>query len=480
MIRCSLAAVALAAALLTGCASVVVAPSRIPAASPVLPAAADAGLRTGTPARDWWRALNDPALDALVAEATARNRDLQAALAAVQSARSLADAAAREALPQGRLDAQALAVQPSLAEVNPFRLDLPRPPSARLVTLGQSLAWEIDLFGRIGTAAAVAERRADAVAADLHGAMALLQAEVVRHYTGLRLQQQTVALLASESTAHAQRAAQLQARAEAGLADRREALSAQADQARAQAEQAQAQALVHTHLAALAVLAGRSPAAQDAWQAALLAPANLPAVPADAAIVQPDDLLARRPDVARVDAQLRAVLGETVLAERAHLPRLSLNLSLGVNSRVGQLGDSVALRHAAGPVLSWDWLDAGRARTRAAAARAGQEAALHSFEQTVLRALQDCEVALRQWTAARGGLVQAERAQGAAQAAALHASRRVQAGLEPSVVALDSASAHHRAQRAALAAHADAVLAFGQAQLALGAWQPQAQTVAVR
>ena len=467
------ASVALAVALLAGCASVVTPASHVPATVPPGAAAADAGIALGTPAREWWRALGDPVLDALVAESGARNHDLRAAMAAVGSARALADATARDALPQGRLDAQAQALRPSAAEADPYRQGLPRPPASRLVTVAPGLAWEIDLFGRVGTAAAVADRRADAAAADLHGATALLQAEVVRHYTGLRLRQQTLQALAAEADAHAARVQQLRTRAEAGLADRREALAAEAEQARVQTERAQAEAARQTHLAALAVLAGRSPADRGPWSAALQTLAALPAPPADDAIVQPSDLLARRPDVARADAQLRAAIGETVLAERAHLPRISLNLALALNAPLSQLGSAGALRYAAGPALTWDWLDAGRLKARAAAARAGQEAALHSFEQTVLRALQDSEVALRQWAAARAALAEARRAEALAAQAAAHAQSRVAAGLEPPEGALAAVAAQQRARCAALSAQADALTAFGQVQLALGAWQPQ-------
>jgi outer membrane protein TolC len=473
MNRFSLLAAALALALVAGCASVVTPGSHVPAAVSPMPAAVDAGIALGTPARSWWRALGDPMLDALVAQASERNHEVQAAVAAVNSARALANAAARDALPQGGLQAQAQALRPSTAEADPYRQDLPRPPSSRVATIGQGLAWEIDLFGRVGTSAAMADRRADATAADLHAATALLQAEVVRHYTGLRLRQHTLQVLAAEAAAHGNRAQQLRVRAEAGLADPREALAAEAEQVRVQAERAQAEAAQQTHLAALAVLAGRPPTERNAWSAALLVPAALPAVPADDAIVQPTDLLARRPDVARADAQLRAAIGETVLAERAHLPRVSLNLALGLNAPFGHLGDAGALRYAAGPALSWDWLDAGRLKARAAAARLGQEAAMHSFEQTVLRALQDSEVALRQWTAARGALADARRAETLAAQAAAHAHARVDAGLEPPQALLEAAATHQRARCSALSAQADALIAFGQAQLALGAWLPE-------
>lgn len=482
MNRLSPLAAVMAAALLAGCAAVVSPGSQLPATAPVLPAVAEASaaIAVGTPARDWWRALGDPRLDALVAEAVDHNRELRAALATVQAARSWADAAAREGLPAGRLDAQAQVQRPSTAEVDPYRQGLPRPPVSRVAFIGQGLAWEIDLFGRVGTASAVAERRADGAAADLHAATALVQAEVVRHYTGLRLQQQTLGLLADEAATQQARAAQLRQRVAAGLADRRESLAADGARARAEAEHAQAQAALHAHLAALAVLAGRSPADRDAWRDALLAPADLPRVPSDAAIVQPTDLLARRPDVARADAQLRAALGEAALADRAHLPRLSLNLALGLHGHFGQLGQAGALREAAGPALSWEWLDAGRIQARAAAARAGQEAALNAFEQTVLTALQDSEIALRQWAAAGRAWAQANEARAAAAQAWAHARARVDAGLEPPHSALDAAAAHQQAQRAALTAQAEALQAFGQAQLALGAWQPEVRRLALR
>ena len=473
MNRYAVLTTALVALALSGCASTFVPPSQVIPWIPPLPAASDGKLSIGTPARQWWRALGDPALDALIAEAMQGNRELQATLAVVQSTRSIAEAVSREALPQGRLDAQATAVQPAMAEVNPYRLDLPRPPSARLLTFSQTLSWEIDLFGRSGTAAAIAERRMDIASADSHAAIALLQAEVVRHYTGLRMHQQFQRLLSKESDELIHRASLLRARFDAGLSDSRETLAADSELARIASERLHSEAALQGHLAALALLTGRSPDGRSAWRERLLRPSQLPAVPSDLEIVQPSDLLARRPDVARADAQLRATLGEAVLAERAHLPRLSLNLSFGLNGRVGTLGQSSAIRHAAGPLLSWDWFDAGRAQARAAAARAGKQAALHAFEQSVLKALHDSEVALRQWVAARGGLAEAQRAQSAAASAASLSLARAEAGLEPPSTSAESNGVALRATRAVVSAQADALIAFAQTQLALGAWVPE-------
>lgn len=474
MQRTLLLVAALSAALLSGCAAVVapVSPTLTARAAGVTPAARDAGLSVGTPARPWWHAFDDTRLNALVEEAQSRNHDLQAAVAAVKAARALADGVERQALPQGHLELQAQAQRPSTAEVDPYRQGLPRPPASRLATIGHGLAWEIDLFGRVDTASAVADRRADMAAADLHAATALLQAEVVRRYIGLRQQQQAQDSLAEESRLLTQRRELLHARERAGLADLRDVMAAEAEIAQAQSLAVQAASAVHLHVDALAVLTGRSPAVRDGWTEALLASPKMPALPPTESLVQPDDLLARRPDVARADAQLRAAIGETTLAERAHLPRLSLNLAVGLNAPFGNLGTAGAQRYAAGPALSWDWLDAGRFELQAAAARAGQQAAWHGFEQTVLNALKDSEASVRQWSATRQALDQARRAELLAANAARYTRIRVESGLEPPNAALEQAAFSSRAQRQAQEAHAATLLAFGQLQLALGAWHP--------
>ncbi len=478
-------AVALALiALANGCASVAP-PSEVSAAAERhsaldSPAATDVGILTGVPTHAWWQDFADSTLNKLVDLSLEHNHDLGAALAAVDGARALALAERREAYPRGGLEATAQAMRPSITDADPYVQGSPRPPSQRVASIGQVLAWEIDLFGRIGTAAAIAERQADIAQADAHAVAAMLQGEVVRNYVELRYQQQALASINVEATALEQRAHQMRVRVEAGLADRREALAADGDNVRLAAERAQAQAAVEASTVALAVLVGRSPTTRDADLGTLLMPAVLPAAPQSTSLLQPTDLLARRPDVAHADARLRASLGNVVLAERAHLPRLSLNVMAGLYAPFGSLSDSGATRYAVGPELQWDWLAAGRYKAREAAARAGSQAAWHSFEQTVLTALQESETSLRQWAAAQFTLQQARSGEALARKAADHASARVSAGIEPPPIALEQEAMFQQAHRSALAAQARLLLAHAQVQLALGAWQPSSDAVAAR
>ena len=463
---------------MAGCASV--APrSEIPGATDRYivgaqssPAAADAGVVQGMPTRTWWRDFADPSLNALIELALRNNHDLKAALASVDEARAMAGAARREALPTGGLEAKAEQSQLSAIEADPYRQGFPRPPSHRLLNVGQFLSWEVDLFGRIGTAAAVAERQADVAQADAHAAATLLQGEVARHYFEMRRNQQALRSLETEVDLLERRVAKMNARYEAGLVDRRAMLAATADHARLVAEKVQTAAALHAEVAALAVLVGRSPMASDGDWEALIAPAPLPNAPDLRMLTQPTDLLARRPDVARADALLRASLGNVVLAERAHLPRLSLNLFGGVLGPFGTTRESSAQRYAAGPTLQWDWLDFGRRNAREAAARAGSEAAWHKFEQTVLTALRESETSLREWSGSRSAWEEAQRSESVARHAADYASTRVAAGLEPPTMDLEQQATYEQVHREAIAAQARLLQAHVQVQLARGAWQP--------
>lgn len=438
-----------------------------------LPASAGRTVTHDNTGRAWWQDLRDPVLDALVARAEARNLDLQAALATVREARARTGAVRAEARPQGGLDAQAQATRPALAEVDPYRQGLPRPPEQHLVTLNQGLSWEIDLFGRAGTAQEAAERDAEAAAADARGAQALVQAEVVRRYVALRHAQQAAQLAGEQVAVAERRLTQLQARAHAGLADPREADAAAGELARLRAAQAAWVAQGPVEWAALAVLSGESPARPGAALQAVQATAALPEVPDDAVLTVPADLLARRPDVARADALLRAGLGQQVLAERAHLPRLSLAATLGLQQTAGNLGQTGALRYAAGPLLQWDWLDSGRRAAQTAAVKAGNERAWAQFEKTVLTALAEGESALRGWQAQWQAWQQARAALRAADQTLRYTGRRETLGLEPAATTLAAHQQRLTAAQQQLDQQAQALGAYAQVQLALAAWQPQ-------
>lgn len=474
--RHRMAAACVLGAVLSGCASVAPEPqlSRLQARHDLrlsaTPAEPSAEARPAV-----WLGWQDPPLEQLLVLAQSRALELKAAVAALQEARALAGLARREGLPQGSLGLGAQVSRASQPEVDPYRLGYPRPPEQRLISLGQALNWEIDLFGRVGTAQAVAEREVDMRQADLDGAHALLQADVVRRYIELRTAQQSQALSTRQMEVLTTRLAQVNHRVASGLMDRRERQVIEAELAHQEAASSAAQAQVQQALAAIAVLCGHSPADLTRSVPALSTPRPLPAVPNPQVIPLRDDWLARLPSVARADAALRASLGEEALAERAHLPRLSLAATLGLNEQASRLGRPSAMRYAAGPSLQWDWLDAGRRDMRAVAAQAGSARAWADFERSVLQAIADGESALSAWQAQHQGWEASQRSLASATESDRHARARQQVGLEPMLNALDSASRHLAVQQTVLQQHANTLLAHVQLELALGMWPPRTE-----
>jgi outer membrane protein TolC len=467
------------AALSAGCASVKPT-SNLPAlsqktgvSSQLTPAAADAGIRLGTRSREWWLDLNDTQLNKLIELAMQNNHDRLGALAAVNEARSLAGLANAAGRPQGALNAQANRVQSSTVQVDPYLQGLPHPPAQTLINIGQMVSWELDLFGRVGTAAAIAERQVDAAVADANAVTALLQAEVVRQYVQLRKHQQAVIQISNELSALRERAEKMRLRVQSGVADEREALASESELAAGQAEAAQIETNLHAAESALAVLVSRSPTQSNEEWRTLLATAALPSVPNAVSLVQPTDLLANRPDVVKAEALYRASLGGVALSEREHLPHLSLNAVIGLEGQSGNLGRASALAYSGGTLLQWNWLDMGRINARTQAHRANSERAQHAMEQAALKAIEDSENSLRNWLTAQQVLVQSERIEQTTRSAADYTENRRQAGLEPAVQALQAQVAFLRAHRNTLAAQANSIEAFVQAQLALAAWQAE-------
>ena len=473
---------------LGGCASVAP-PSQLPELQARLdtrlPAASDLPRQT-SPSRSpshspttspssttaWWQALQDSQLDALMQQAQARNLDLKAALASVKQARAMAGLASREGGPQGSLGLSAQVSRASLPEVDPYAQGLPRPPEQRLVAMSQNLSWELDLFGRVATAQAVTERELGMAQAELHAGQALMQAELVNRYVQMRAIQQLLVLGQQQLELAEMRRQQLQARETAGLADARELRACEAEQALRIAEHAGLQGQLQQNLAAIALLCGLAPAALDRELAALRQPQTLPTLPLQHSLQLSEGLLQRLPQVARADAALRASLGQQVLAERAHLPRLSLAATLGLNEGFSSLGQAGALRYAAGPNLQWDWLDAGRRQARQAAAQAGSERLWAQFEQAVLQALTEGESSLRGWRAQVIAYQEVQGAERAAAEAARYSRERHKLGLEPQLNALNAEAQRLDAQQRSLQRQAQALQAYVQVQLALGAWQP--------
>jgi len=432
-----LTATAGASLLLASCA---VGPKAPDAALP--PSASGAFLGAATPAvsaeaarDDWWRLYQDPALDALVAEALANNNDLEAAAANLRRVRAALGEARTARLPGTTTSAAYSTGRPSAATV-PGLPPGTEAPETDTYDVGLDVAYEVDLFGRVGSVIRAARADADAAAAALDVIRVSVAAETARAYAD--------ACSANARIDVAQRTVELQTRTmeltrtllDAGSGNGLDVARARSALETNRASLPPLRAERDGALFRLATLTGRTPA--ESSEAARIC-ARPPQLTQPVPIGDGARLLARRPDVRRAERELAAAAARVNVATADLFPRITLGGGLGATALdAGGLGDSENFRFSVGPLISWSFPNVFAARARIEQADAASEAALARFDQTVLVALQETETALANYANEldRRAALQAARDQ-AAEAARL-SRLRLDAGVDSFLSVLDA------------------------------------------
>jgi multidrug efflux system outer membrane protein len=296
--------------------------------------------------------------------------------------------------------------------------------------------WELDFFGRNRRALEASNADLQAAEATLQDAQVSVAAELSRSYFELRGNQQRLAV-ARRNVANQNETLELtRARLEAGNGTELDTSRATAQLAATRASIAPLEAAVARAIHRLGVLTGRDP---GALRAELALPADLPAVPEMTAVGDPVHLLRQRPDIRVSERQLAASTARIGVAVADLFPRVTFIGSLGYAAgSFGALGDSGSGTHLIAPGISWPAFDLGHVRARIVAARARSEGALASYEQTVLRALQETEDALVTHARSRDQLVQLTQAADASQTAARLARLRFENGAVDFLQVLDA------------------------------------------
>lgn len=344
------------------------------------------------PQAEWWRTFGSAELDALIAEARSNNRDLRAAARRIAQSEAAARIAAAPQWPF--LSASG---GTSRSRANTDTGTTTRAVIRESIAANLAASWEIDLWGRIRSAAEAGEARLLARRFDAEAVALSVSAETANAYFTLLALRARLAL-AEQNLAAARRVlALVQTRAQAGassdleVAQQQAAVSGQA----AQIEDLRGQE--RRAVDALAVLIGRRPD-QTTASGRSLAALTLPPITAGIGA----DLLERRPDVARAEAELLAGGFDAAAARAARFPTLSLTISGGQSSR--ELSDFLSPERTVwslaasllGPILQGGRLAAAE---RQAVARAEELAEL--WAAAVLAAFRDAEDALAASGAAR-------------------------------------------------------------------------------
>jgi len=457
-----LSCLAAAVVLLSGCATVAPLPADAANAAPPLPPQWDSPLPPG--AAPGVRApgvsgLGVAELDALIRAAHAQSPDLAAAVARVQQADAVARAVGASLLPavHGTLNASRQARAGGQAEVagNQFG-----------ATLGAS--YELDAWGRLGAANASAQALRTASVYDRDAVQITLTAAVAQAWLQLVGGRERLAIADLNLESAERVLAVVESRARAGaataleLVQQRGLVATQRQMLKARRQQVSG---AHT---TLATLLGQA-------QLPLVQARALPATQVQAPEAgSPADLLARRPDIARAEARLRAAHADVAAARAALLPRISLSASLGTGGNtLSRMFDNPLYSLAA--ALAAPIFNAGRLAADRDAAQARQAELLAHYRASIIAAVEDVELALQSVAGAQAQrAAQAQVVQQAQQAARL-AQSRYRAGAETLLTLLDAQRTLYAAQDMAAQLHQ----AEWQAQVAMyralgGGWAPEA------
>jgi multidrug efflux system outer membrane protein len=344
----------------------------------------------------WWNQFEDPVLDSLVERTLRSNNSIRIARARLAESRAIFDERKLDRVPTVPVEAS---YQYSKQQIPGFG------DERRTINTFQSgfdATWEADLFGRVRHGVAAARADNQAVEADLHDVQVSVVSELARNYFELRGAQWRLAVAARSLTNQRETLRLTQIRRDAGVGEEQDVASAAA---RVAATEATIPAIEYEVTSAgyhLAVLTGTRPGELNAD----LAPRNYPAIAKTLPIGNPGELLQRRPDVRSAERRLAAATERQGLAVASLFPQVSVSGFVGFLAGRGSLfftGDSRAW--SVSPGLSWSAFDLGRARARVRGSSAATEEALASYEDTVLRALEETDNSLAAYHAQQAQLI---------------------------------------------------------------------------
>ncbi|MGF6726683.1 NodT family efflux transporter outer membrane factor (OMF) lipoprotein [Paraburkholderia sp. GAS41] len=364
----------------------------------------------------WWTLFNDPTLDSLEQQLSDTNLDVAAASARLRQSRAeqriagadeypTLDAAAsynrERASPNGILGL--LGVSPTGSPLESASgsaplgaAALPPPPSGspayNLYQFGFDASWELDIWGRARRGVEAATALSDASYEDRNAILLSARAELARDYIQLR-DAQILLRIARQNLEIARNATTLtEKRVHEGVVT-----NLDVDNAAALAESIESliptlESRCDTTINAIGLLLAKEP---GELQSLLAEPHEVPALPAQVPIGFPSELVQRRPDIRKAEAQLHAATASIGMAKADFYPRISLNGSAGFQSlQLSNLANWASGQYVVGPSITLPIFEGGRLKGTLHLREAQQQEAAIVYQHTVLDAWREVDDAL--------------------------------------------------------------------------------------
>jgi NodT family efflux transporter outer membrane factor (OMF) lipoprotein len=343
--------------------------------------------------RDWWRVFHDPVLDRLISIAYNQNLSLVAAGTRVLQARAELGVAIGDFYPQSQ---QATS---SLIYARPSGADVTATPQSQVsgfwrATLGASVDWELDFWGKFRRAIQSADAAYLASIASYDDTLVTLLGDVATTYIGIRTLQTQIAIAEDNIVKQKKALAIAEARFHGGAATKLDVYQAENVLGQTESTVPQLTAQLQQGMDALLVLLGMAPQPLDDL---LRGPTSIPVPPWDVAVGIPADLVRRRPDIRAAELAAMSQSAEIGVAEAQLYPAFSLLGTFGtVSTNIGRhkLSDLVmgkGITFGFGPTFTWNILNYGQITNTVRVQDAKLQELLVDYQNSVLTAQQQVE-----------------------------------------------------------------------------------------
>ena len=339
------------------------------------------------PTKDWWQGFGSPDLDSLITQAEAGNLDLAAAAARVREADAQTRIAGAALLPAIDLGGAASSIR------QPSSSSLGTGASGKTYTLYDasiSASYEIDFWGKnkafveAANATAQASRYSQATIA-----LTTVTSVAIAYFQILELRDQIAVTQANLASAQSILKA-LEAQEAAGTITALDVAQQDTTVATLQAEIPPLQQQLRQFIDALAILIAKPPQVVDIPSGALADLSHPAVVPG-----LPSELLARRPDVAMAEAQLKSAHANITVARAAFFPSVQLTAQGGFESTaLSSLFGPAGFLYTLAAGFTQPIFEGGRLEGQYQYSQAFYDELLQDYRKSVISAFQDTEDAL--------------------------------------------------------------------------------------
>ena len=343
----------------------------------------------------WWKLLDDPVLENLIARAGQENLDLKEAYSRIIESRARIKYAQGAYLP--RIDSVGSYTRGRDSDNGAAYKDSGiKPDTENLFSTGFETSWEMDMFGRIRRSVESAQASFEGSVDYYNYMMVLLYSEVASTYVSLLTIQERIKY-AQENIELQQETLKLtQARFKSELVPELDVEQAKLNLATTEATIFALKKRRVEAVNRLAVLLGEFP---SKLSAELKDVAPIPDISAKIPKVFPAELIKQRPDIRVAERNLAAQTARIGVAAADLFPKSTFSGYFYLEGRdLDDMNDFSSRKYAFGPRFDWVIFDGNRIRNNIKIEKAKTEQMCLAYKKTILTAAEEVENALSSFT----------------------------------------------------------------------------------